>query len=86
MSERFSAEPGRKKAYSEDIRWRIVWQKIALNCSFRDMAQNLNIQRVALQRSAAMRGMFMSSVLMYGRDMFVWVDETGCNRKDLFRK
>ena len=168
MSERFSAEPGRKKAYSEDIRWRIVWQKIALNCSFRDIAQNLNVstgtayniyklfettgnvdpmtppvrehkldtddecfvismvlenpslqlcelcaavqdfsghdrvsasticrllkrnglsrKKIQMQRSAAMRGMFMSSVLMYGRDMFVWVDETGCNRKDFFRK
>jgi len=28
----------------------------------------------------------MSSILMYGRDMLVWVDDTGCNRKDFFRK
>ena len=173
MSERYSAEPGRKSAYSEDIRWRVVWQKIALDYSYRNIAQNLNIstgtaynvyrlfertgnvdpktppvredihkldtddeffvismvlenpslqlgelcaavqdfsgkdkvsastvcrllkrngltrkkiQRVALQRSATLRGMFMSSILMYGRDMLVWVDETGCNRKDFFRK
>ena len=26
----------------------------------------------------------MSSILMYGRNMMVWVDETGCSRKDFF--
>ena len=26
----------------------------------------------------------MSSILMYGRKMMVWVDETGCSRKDFF--
>ena len=24
----FSAEPGRKTAYSDDLHWRIVWQQI----------------------------------------------------------
>ena len=26
-----SAEPGRKKAYSSDLRWRVVYQRIAMN-------------------------------------------------------
>ena len=37
----YSAEPGRKTAYSEDLRWRIVWQKLCGEKSFRDIAQNL---------------------------------------------
>ena len=43
MSERFSAELDRKKAYSEDIRWRVVWQKIAFDYPYRDIAKNLSI-------------------------------------------
>ena len=39
----FSAEPGRKTAYSDDLRWRIVWQRIAQEKSYRDIAKNLNI-------------------------------------------
>ena len=38
-----SAEPYRKKAYSADIRWRIVYQRIAMNLSYYKIARNLNI-------------------------------------------
>ena len=38
-----SAEPGRKSAYSADLRWRVVWQRIAMELSFRRIALNLNI-------------------------------------------
>ena len=38
-----SAEPGRKAPYSDDIRWRIVWQRTALELPFSQVAQNLNI-------------------------------------------
>ena len=38
-----SAEPGRKTAYSNDLRWRIVYQRIAMNLPFVKIAQNLNI-------------------------------------------
>ena len=38
-----SAEPGRKAAYSVDLRWRVVWQRIVSERSFRQIAQNLNI-------------------------------------------
>ena len=38
-----SAEPGRKSAYSPDIRWRVVWQRIGMELSFRQIALNLNI-------------------------------------------
>ena len=38
-----SAEPGRKQAYSSDLRWRIVWQRIGMEFSFRKIAASLNI-------------------------------------------
>ena len=38
-----SAEPKRKTAYSVDLRWRIVWQYIRMELSFRKIALNLNI-------------------------------------------
>ena len=38
-----SAEPGRKKAYSGDIRWRVVYQRIGMHLKFESIARNLNI-------------------------------------------
>ena len=38
-----SAEPYRKKAYTSDIRWRIVYQRMATGLCFTDIAKNLNI-------------------------------------------
>ena len=38
-----SAEPGRKSAYLADLRWRVVWQRIAKEFSFRKIPLNLNI-------------------------------------------
>ena len=38
-----SAEPGRKRAYDRDLRWRIVYQRIAMNLKFVEIATNLNI-------------------------------------------
>lgn len=44
------------------------------------------MRQVALQRSAEFRAEFMTEVLQYRREQLVWVDETGCNRKDGMRK
>ena len=38
-----SVEPGRKKAYSSDLRWRVVWQRLALGLKFHEIATNLGI-------------------------------------------
>ena len=38
-----SAEPGRKAPYSDDIRWRVVWQKIGMGLKFRTIARNLSV-------------------------------------------
>ena len=169
----FSAEPGRKKAYQEDLRWRIVYQKIALNYNFCKIAKHLNvstatayrvyklfsdsgnvdrktrgdsvlrtkldhhdelfvivtvlenpsiyieevckiiqsnlgkdvstaticrlmrrygitrkkIRQVAKQRCDRLRGAFMAQCFLFrSRNMFVWVDETGSDKRDNIRK
>ena len=38
-----SAEPGRKRAYSDDIKWRVVYQRIGMQKSFSRIAASLNI-------------------------------------------
>ena len=38
-----SAEPGRKKAYDIDLRWRVVYQRIGMNLTYEKIATNLNI-------------------------------------------
>ena len=38
-----SCEHSRSSPYSEDIRWRIIWQKLALDHKCPEIAQNLNI-------------------------------------------
>ena len=44
------------------------------------------VQRIALQRSMAFRALFMANTIIFSQDKFVWVDETGCNFKDMLRK
>ena len=36
-----SAEPGRKAPYSNDLRWRVVWQRVGMEHTFREIANNL---------------------------------------------
>ena len=38
-----SAEPGRKRAYSMDIRLRVIYQRIGMGLRFCEIATNLNI-------------------------------------------
>ena len=38
-----SAEPGRKKPYSTDIRLRVVYQRIGMSRTFQEIAKNLNV-------------------------------------------
>ena len=46
----FTAEPARKKAYSSDLRWRIVYQRIARNLTFEKIAKNLSISTATAPR------------------------------------
>ena len=38
-----SAEPGRKAPYSSDLRWRVVWQRIGMELTFCEIANNLSL-------------------------------------------
>lgn len=40
---RMSAEPARTAPYGKDLRWRVIWQRIALDLPFRTIANNLCI-------------------------------------------
>ena len=167
-----SIEPRRRKAYSSDIRWRIVWQRIGMCLSFRKISKNLNIsvgttvnilklfertgsvdpkkprkrpekskldnhhqlyiiglilenpalylkdicskireatytdvspsticrmllshgfsrkkiQHIALQRLLSQRAAYMADISLFSRNMLVWVDETGCDKRDMLRR
>ena len=44
------------------------------------------VRMIALQRSEYLRAMFMAEVLLYRRDQFVWIDESGCDARNYRRK
>ena len=46
-----SAEPGRKKAYSKDLHWRIVYQRIGMNFTYERIGKNLNISMSTVHRT-----------------------------------
>ena len=48
-----TAEPNRKRPYDSDLRWRVVYQRIAMNLSYRKIACNLNISIATAQRTYA---------------------------------
>ena len=167
-----SCEPTRSSAYGEDLRWRIVWQAIALRMPVKQIASNLSVdqstvsricdkfwetgevkkrvyttdnvyrkfaepaqffvlhlvldrpgiylreirsellsqlgvnitestickflhksgltrQRLntyAIQRDEVLRAQFAADVGLYSREMLVFLDETGTDRRDIFRK
>ena len=44
------------------------------------------IQRVALQRSDEQRAKFMADVSRYDPSMLLWIDKSGCDRRNCMRK
>ena len=45
-----SCEPGRKAAYSEDIRWRMVWQRQVQGLTLDQVATNLCVDTSTVHR------------------------------------
>lgn len=45
-----------------------------------------SMHRVAIQRSDELRAKFFADVSMYDPTMFLWVDESGCDRRHTVRK
>lgn len=50
MAKRFSCEPHRKSAYSDDLRWRMVWQRKVQELKLEKIAENLCIDTSTVQR------------------------------------
>ena len=46
-----SYESNRTSAYSEDLRWRMVWQREALGCTYDQIAANLGVDKSTVQRT-----------------------------------
>ena len=45
-----SINPGRTSPYSDDLRWRMVWQRVALGISIRAVANNLHVDLSTVRR------------------------------------
>ena len=43
------------------------------------------LSNIALQRNAELRAQFLSDISVYSPDMLLFVDETGCDRRDAMR-
>ena len=41
---------------------------------------------IALQRSDELRAKFMAEMRLYDADMFIWIDKSGCDRRNSTRK
>ena len=167
-----SAEPGRTIAYSTDLRWRVICQRLGMGLGYREIAHRLNIsvgtayntfklfehtgsvkakkarkrpelckldyhhqlyviglvldnpklylsevchhvkaitnteispaticnllasygitrkkiQHVALQRRVDYRGLFIANISFFPKEVLVWIDETGCDNREMLRK
>ena len=44
------------------------------------------IQHIAMQRSDELRAKFMAEISVYDPSMLIWVDESGCDRRNTIRK
>ena len=49
-----SYESRRSSAYSEDLQWRIIYQKLALGLSYGDISNNLGISKSTSQRTVSL--------------------------------
>ena len=46
-----SIESARSKAYSSDLRWRMVYQRCVLGLSYTEVAQQLNVDPTTVSRT-----------------------------------
>ena len=46
----YSCEQSRTKAYNEDLRWRMVWQRKAMGKSIQEIAKNLCVDQTTVYR------------------------------------
>ena len=48
-----SCESLRCSAYDEDLRWRMVWQRMSLNYTYQEIGLNLNVDASTVYRTGA---------------------------------
>lgn len=46
-----SCEVGRSSAYHSDLRWRMVWQRVALGLTYQEVAKNLGVDKSTVYRT-----------------------------------
>ena len=51
MATKTSCESKRSSAYSEDLRWRVVYQSLGLRLSYSDIAKNLCVDVATVKRA-----------------------------------
>ena len=49
-----SSEPYRCSAYSEDLRWRMVWQRLAMGYKYEEIGRNLGVDPSTVQRTVCL--------------------------------
>ena len=49
-----SSEPGRTRAYGNDLRWKMVWQSETLMLSHSTVARNLGVDRSTVSRTVSL--------------------------------
>ncbi len=47
----FSCEPWRTSAYGDDLRWRMIWQRLALSYTYKKIGANLGVDTSTVQRT-----------------------------------
>jgi len=49
-----SCEPLKCSAYSDDLRWRMVWQRLALGYTYKQIGANLGVDSSTVQRTTCL--------------------------------
>ena len=65
-----------------------VWISVPTICrTLKNMGCSRRVIRhIALQRSDELRAEFMAEMSLYDADMLIWIDESGCDRRNSARK
>ena len=79
--------------YLRELQWRFH-DRFGVNISASTICRTLRrmgcsrrvIRYIALQRSDELRAQFMAEMSIYDPDMFIWIDESGCDRRNSTRK
>ena len=70
--------------------WRIFYYITLVSLLYADISTSVDLlvklRNVALQRDAFLREKYRADVSVYSPDMFIFIDETGTDRRNRLRK